>query len=127
MLGVLVGPHSPGPLTHMGLSPGHGVGRMMIPIGAPLPFLRSWPVRRTGLWANYVRTGALNPGCAAMQLLHDRQQHTQHDILDPHERRVLKMLCAIYKSRALRAPKEEEEEEAYGSRGEGLRGLRSSA
>jgi hypothetical protein len=67
--------------------------------------------------------------CAALQLLHDdRQQHTQHDILDHNGRRVLKMLCAIYKSRARRARKEEEEEkEAYGSRGEGLRGLRSSA
>jgi hypothetical protein len=65
--------------------------------------------------------------CAALQLLHDdRQQHTQHDILDHNGRRVLKMLCAIYKSRARRARKEEEKE-AYGSRGEGLRGLRSSA
>jgi hypothetical protein len=27
-----------------------------------------------------------------MQLLQDRQQHTHHDMLDPHERRVLKML-----------------------------------
>jgi hypothetical protein len=27
-----------------------------------------------------------------MQLLQDRQQHTQHDMLDPHGRRVLKIL-----------------------------------
>jgi hypothetical protein len=27
--------------------------------------------------------------------LQDRQQHTQHDMLDPRERRVLKMLCAM--------------------------------
>jgi hypothetical protein len=60
-----------------------------------------------------------------MQLLHNRQHHTQHDMLDPHGRRVLKMLCAIYKSGARRARKEEEE--AYGSRAEGLRGLRRSA
>ena len=30
--------------------------------------------------------------CAALQLLQDRQQHTQQDMLDPRERRVLKML-----------------------------------
>jgi len=33
--------------------------------------------------------------CAALQLLEDRLQHTQQDMLDPRERRVLKLLCAM--------------------------------
>ena len=63
--------------------------------------------------------------CAAMQLLQDRQQHTHSRIcLTRTSVECSRCSARCYKSRARRPRKEEE---AYGSRGEGLRGLRRSA